>query len=247
MVFRFSNGFIEPLWNRQHIDHVQITVAESVGVEHRGPYYDTAGALRDMIPNHLLVLLGFLGMEPPNSFDSQAVRDEINKVLDAVHPLTPEQVLTNAVRGQYGEGVMPNTHLRLHERRRHALQARRHGREGLGDRPIGPGRLVRPVRARLSQLCRRHLGPGRGGRSAQERRTPLAADYPSRLPMNPLETRNTHCPWCDAPIELTIDLSAVPQTSIEDCQVCCAPIVVHVAMDPDLDDDLVITLERDGD
>ena len=109
MVFRFSNGFIEPLWNRQHIDHVQITVAESVGVEHRGPYYDTAGALRDMIPNHLLVLLGFLGMEqPPNSFDSQAVRDEINKVLDAVHPLTPEQVLTNAVRGQYGEGVMPN-------------------------------------------------------------------------------------------------------------------------------------------
>jgi glucose-6-phosphate 1-dehydrogenase len=106
MVFRFSNGFIEPLWNRQHIDHVQITVAESVGVEHRGPYYDKAGALRDMIPNHLLVLLGFLGMEPPNSFDSQAVRDEINKVLDAVHPLTPEQVLTNAVRGQYGEGLM---------------------------------------------------------------------------------------------------------------------------------------------
>ncbi len=108
MVFRFSNGFIEPLWNRQHIDHIQITVAESVGVEHRGPYYDKAGALRDMIPNHLLVLLGFLGMEPPNSFDSCAVRDEINKVLDAVHPLTPEQVLTNAVRGQYGEGVMPD-------------------------------------------------------------------------------------------------------------------------------------------
>ncbi|MCG6983595.1 MAG: glucose-6-phosphate dehydrogenase [Thiocapsa sp.] len=106
MVFRFSNGFIEPLWNRQHIDHIQITVAESVGVEHRGPYYDKAGALRDMIPNHLLVLLGFLGMEPPNSFHSQAVRDEINKVLDAVHPLTPEQVLTNAVRGQYAEGMM---------------------------------------------------------------------------------------------------------------------------------------------
>jgi glucose-6-phosphate 1-dehydrogenase len=90
MVFRFSNGFIEPLWNRQHIDHIQITVAESVGVEHRGAYYEEAGALRDMIPNHLLVLLGFLAMEPPNSFGSLALRDEVNKVLDAVHPLTPE-------------------------------------------------------------------------------------------------------------------------------------------------------------
>ena len=108
MVFRFANGFIEPLWNRQHIDHIQITVAESVGVEHRGPYYEEAGALRDMIPNHLLVLLGFLAMEPPNSFASRAVREEVNKVLDAVTPMTPEEVLIHAVRGQYGEGVMPN-------------------------------------------------------------------------------------------------------------------------------------------
>ncbi|MBK1700000.1 glucose-6-phosphate dehydrogenase [Thiococcus pfennigii] len=108
MVFRFANSFFEPVWNRNHIDHVQITVAESVGVEHRGAYYEEAGALRDMIPNHLLVLLGFLAMEPPSSFQAEAVRIEINKVLDAIKPLTPEEVLTHAVRGQYDAGTMPN-------------------------------------------------------------------------------------------------------------------------------------------
>ena len=106
MVFRFGNGIFEPIWNRGYIDSVQITVAETVGVEERGGYYDTAGALRDMIPNHTLQLVAMTAMEPPISFDSEAVRDEKAKVLHAIQPLTAEDVLTKAVRGQYGPGVL---------------------------------------------------------------------------------------------------------------------------------------------
>ncbi|MDJ0864013.1 MAG: glucose-6-phosphate dehydrogenase [Gammaproteobacteria bacterium] len=108
LVFRFANGITEPIWNHLHIDHVQITVAESVGVEHRASYYEEAGALRDMIPNHLLVLLSVIAMEPPNSFQANAVRIEGNKVLKAITPLSPEDVLTHAVRGQYAAGSMPD-------------------------------------------------------------------------------------------------------------------------------------------
>ena len=104
MVFRFANGIFEPIWNRRYIDHVQITVAETVGVEQRGRYYDQAGALRDMVPNHLFQLLALTAMEPPSSFDAEAVRDEKAKVLRAIQPLTPEEVLVRTVRGQYGEG-----------------------------------------------------------------------------------------------------------------------------------------------
>jgi glucose-6-phosphate 1-dehydrogenase len=106
MVFRFGNCMFEPIWNRRYIDNVQITVAESIGVEDRGGYYDTAGCLRDMVPNHLLQLLSIVAMEPPTSFESEAVREEKAKVLRAIQPMTPERVLTNTVRGQYGEGYV---------------------------------------------------------------------------------------------------------------------------------------------
>lgn len=104
LVFRFGNSIFEPIWNRNYVDHVQITVAEKLGVEQRGGYYDSAGALRDMIPNHILQLVTLTAMEPPVSFEADAVRDEQTKILQAISPLDPEDVLHNAVRGQYGEG-----------------------------------------------------------------------------------------------------------------------------------------------
>ncbi len=105
MVFRFSNGIFEPIWNRRYIDHIQITVAETVGVETRGGYYETAGTLRDMVPNHIFQLISLTAMEPPISFDADVVRDEQAKILKAIPPMAPEDVLTRTVRGQYGESV----------------------------------------------------------------------------------------------------------------------------------------------
>ena len=98
MAFRFANGIFEPLWNRRYIDHVQITVGETVGVEQRGGFYETAGALRDMVPNHILQLVTLCAMEPPISFSAKSIHDEQVKVLDAIHPADP----LDAVRGQYG-------------------------------------------------------------------------------------------------------------------------------------------------
>jgi glucose-6-phosphate 1-dehydrogenase len=106
LMFRFGNGIFEPIWNRRYIDHVQITAAETVGVEQRGGYYDTSGALRDMVPNHLFQLVSLTAMEPPISFEANAVRDEQAKILHAIQALSPEEVLSKTVRGQYDAGTL---------------------------------------------------------------------------------------------------------------------------------------------
>jgi glucose-6-phosphate 1-dehydrogenase len=102
MVLRFANGIFEPMWKRGHIDHVQITVAETVGVEERGRFYERTGALRDMVPNHLFQLLAMIAMEPPSCFDADAVRAKKTELFQAIHPISP----ADAVRGQYGAGTV---------------------------------------------------------------------------------------------------------------------------------------------
>ena len=102
LVFRFANGIFEPIWNRNYIDHVQITAAETLGVEGRGPFYEKAGALRDVVQNHVMELLSFVTMEPPPSFEAESVRREKLKVWQAI----PQIPILNTVRGQYGPGVV---------------------------------------------------------------------------------------------------------------------------------------------
>ncbi|MFQ5737438.1 MAG: glucose-6-phosphate dehydrogenase [Acidobacteriota bacterium] len=106
MVLRFANGIFEPLWDRGYIDHIQITAAESLGVEKRGGYYEQAGAVRDMIQNHLFQVFSLVAMEPPSSLQSNDVRDEKTKVMKAVRPIQQEEVSALAVRGQYGKGAI---------------------------------------------------------------------------------------------------------------------------------------------
>src|SRR5712671_4506300 len=106
LVFRFGNGIFEPIWNRRYIDSVHITAGERVGVEQRGGYYEESGALRDMVPNHLLQLVTLTAMEPPVSFKADAVRDEQTKILHAIQCPSPEEAGRRSVRGQYDSGTI---------------------------------------------------------------------------------------------------------------------------------------------
>jgi glucose-6-phosphate 1-dehydrogenase len=111
LVLRFANGMFEPIWNRNHIDHVQITVDEKLGVGHRGSFYDSTGALRDMVPNHLFQLLSLVAMEPPIRFDAHSVRSEKADVLAAIQTQSEDEALHNSVRGQYRGGRIGDTEI----------------------------------------------------------------------------------------------------------------------------------------
>ena len=106
LVLRFANAIWEPLWNRNYIDHIEITATETLGVEQRGSYYDSAGALRDMVQSHLLQIMAFIAMEPPANFEPEAIRDEISKVFRSLRPLSRDDIARHTLRGQYTTGII---------------------------------------------------------------------------------------------------------------------------------------------
>ncbi|CAN7729149.1 glucose-6-phosphate dehydrogenase [Bradyrhizobium sp. LjRoot220] len=116
LVLRFANGMFEPIWNRNHIDHIQITVDEKLGVGHRGSFYDATGALRDMVPNHLFQLMSLVAMEPPSKFDAHSVRSEKADVLAAIQTQGEQEALHNSVRGQYRAGTVDDTEIEDYRR-----------------------------------------------------------------------------------------------------------------------------------
>jgi glucose-6-phosphate 1-dehydrogenase len=116
LVLRFANGMFEPIWNRNHIDHIQITVDEKLGVGHRGSFYDATGALRDMVPNHLFQLLSLVAMEPPVKFDAHSVRSEKAEVLSAIQTQSEQEALQNSVRGQYRAGKVDDLEIEDYRR-----------------------------------------------------------------------------------------------------------------------------------
>ena len=123
MVLRFGNGIFEPIWNRRYVDNVQITVAEHIGVENRGDYYEEAGALRDMMQNHMMQLLTLVAMEPPVNFGADSVRDEKVKVLRAIPPLSDSELAHDTVRGQYGPGMVGGELVKGYKQEPHVSQA----------------------------------------------------------------------------------------------------------------------------
>ena len=168
MVFRFDNAIFEPIWNRRYIDHVQITNAETVGVERRGAYFDHAGTLRDMVPNHVMQLLSLTAMEPPVSFHADAVRDEQAKVLHSIQPLNSEEVLLRSVRGSTARDFQMASEFRPTGRSRESLRNRapRHSSRSSSTSTTGAGRESRFICLRESawQRGRQRLRSSSGAR-----------------------------------------------------------------------------------